>query len=204
LPDNSAHNEKELLLRIVEGDEQAFATIFNHYKDRIFYFALSVTKSDFLAEEITQNTFLKVWQQRMQLNSIDYFPSWIKAIARNDTFNYLKRLATEHLVVQQLSLNTTDQDTSTEQSLVWKEYQAIVASAINGLPNQQRKIFVLARNADKSYSEIASELGISINTVKFHMKQALLFIRNHVDSHTVVISIYFFCNSPTLLTFPIV
>ncbi|QEH42455.1 RNA polymerase sigma factor [Chitinophaga sp. XS-30] len=176
-----------------KGDEQAFTQLFEYHKDNIYYYALAVTRSEFLAEEITQNVFIKIWQHRLTLPTVDSFPAWMKTVARNEAYNYLKRLAMEKVIVNRIAENIQDGDDSTSATLEWKEFHALVAKAIAQLPEQQRAVYKLSRGQDMSYQQIANALGISINTVKYHMKQALQGIRIYLDAHLLTLAITIYC-----------
>lgn len=195
MPVTQGNSEWDLLLQVSKGNEQAFAQLFNYHKDNIYYYALAVTKSEFLSEEITQNVFVKIWQQRRVLHELDSFPAWMKTVARNEAYNYLKRLAMEKVILNRMAENMQDGDDSTATSLEWKEYHALVAKAIARLPEQQRAVYQLSRGHDMSYQQIADTLGISINTVKYHMKQALQGIRTYLDAHLLALVIAIYCMS---------
>lgn len=182
-------------MQISKGDEQAFAQLFDYQKDSIYHYAHAVTKSDFLAEEITQNVFVKIWQQRQRLPQLESFPAWMKTVTRNEAYNFLRRLAMEKVILNRLAEGMDERDTSIGQSLEWKEYHVLVARAISQLPEQQRAVYQLSRGEDMSYQQIADELGISINTVKYHMKQALQNIRNFLDEYLLAFAVLVYCYS---------
>lgn len=187
------NSERDLLLQMSKGDERAFTQLVDYHKDNIYYYALTVTKSEFLAEEITQNVFIKIWQNRLTLPTLDSFSAWMKTVARNEAYNYLKRIAMEKVIVNRMAENMQVGDDSTTATLEWKEYHAFVAKAIAQLPEQQRAVYQLSRGQDMSYQQIANMLGISINTVKYHMKQALQGIRTYLDAHMLALVIAIYC-----------
>lgn len=195
MPVKQENSEWDLLKQISRGNEQAFAQLFDYHKDNLYNYALAVCKSDFLAEEIAQNVFIKIWQQRHSLPQLESFPAWMKTVARNEAYNFLRRLAMEKVILNRLAEAMDEGDVSTVQSLEWKEYHAIVARAIAQLPEQQRTVYQLSRGQDMSYQQIADELGISINTVKYHMKQALHNIRNFLDAHLMAFAFLAYCYS---------
>ena len=80
-----SNNEKGLLLQLIDGDTDAFAEIYDLYKDRIFAFAFTLTKSKEIAEEATQEVFVKLWEKRDQINTKYPLTPYIKKI----TYNYI-------------------------------------------------------------------------------------------------------------------
>ena len=85
------HDERYYVKRLKKGDGKAFEFLFDKYKKRLYLFSLRFLKSEHLAEEFTQETFLKVWEKRKQLNEDESFNSYIHTICKNDILNYLKR-----------------------------------------------------------------------------------------------------------------
>jgi RNA polymerase sigma-70 factor (ECF subfamily) len=83
------------------------------------------------------------------------------------------------------------QENEVENNLVWKEYRALLKQALGQLSEQQRRIYGLSRGEGKSYMEIAEALQISVNTVKFHMKEALRSIRDYLSQHAADLTILF-------------
>jgi RNA polymerase sigma-70 factor (family 1) len=175
-------NEKELLLRISKGDEVAFREIFDQYTGKIYSFSMYLTRSEFLAEDITQEVFLKIWTNRQKLTEVEYFYAYLKTIAKNIFSTYLRRLALEKLILKDLSSNEPPAIHSTEISVDGRELHRILENAIKQLPPQQKKVYLLGRQENLSYDEIAELLKISTYTVKEHMQRALAHIRNSIRS----------------------
>jgi RNA polymerase sigma-70 factor (family 1) len=176
----SGSQEKALLLRISEGDEVAFREIFNQYTGKIYSFAIYLTRSDFLAEEITQEVFLRIWTNRPKLAKVDYFQAYLKTIAKNIFSTHLRRLALEKGILKDISLNIQPGANTTEMTVDNRELQQILQTAIQQLPPQQKNVYILGRQQNLSYEEIAGTLNISVHTVKEHMHKALSSIRIYV------------------------
>jgi len=86
---------KHLLFLISKGDQNAFHIIFDSYRNKIFSFALYLTHEEFLAEEITQEVFIRIWMARKKLPDVEFLNAYLRTIAKNVTANYLRRLAIE-------------------------------------------------------------------------------------------------------------
>lgn len=189
MPKESIYNEKELLQQVAEGSETAFRTLFDKYCQKIYVLAMYLTHSDVLSEEIVQDVFMKVWNNREQLLEIDYFNSWVRTIARNTVLNYLRSLAREKLALNKLELNENANTSSSEDILIEKQYRQILEEAIRQLPPQQKKVYLLSRQSGLKNEDIARQLGISIHTTKEHLQRALYFIRSYLDDRIELVVI---------------
>jgi len=168
LPENLLYNEKELLRLIADGNEVAFREVYDYYRITVYSFAYSLTHTDTMAEEITQEVFIKVWEKREQLIEIDYFSTWIRTIARNAAYSFFRRTTIEKRVFSQINSDEVDV-TTPQDSLELHETEQQIRSAFDQLTPQQRTIYRLSREEAKSYAEIAVLLNISHHTVKYHL-----------------------------------
>ena len=96
------HNEKELLLQVAEGDETAFNTLFQHYTAHLHPYIMSLVKSATIAEEMIQETFIRIWMNRDKLSKIEHPRAWIFRIAANECFNFLRHKLVEEKTVIKL------------------------------------------------------------------------------------------------------
>jgi len=171
------YNEKKLLELIAEGDEFAFAKLFAYYRNRIFSIAFKLTKSNIIAEEIVQDVFLKIWLKRANLDDIQNFSSYLFIVTRNNAYKVLKGIARNYKVIL-----LTDEDQSfatndTTDVIMEKEYGLLLQKAIDRLPNQQKQVYYLIKDQGLKRDEVAHQLNIQPETVKFHLAQAMKNIR---------------------------
>ena len=174
----------ELLSQISIGNESAFRQLFDSYHHKIYSFSFYLTHSATLAKDITQDIFIKVWMNREQLSSVEHFEAWLKTVVRNHTYNYLHRLATERLVLKKIEQQKSGTASQAENEWLTREYDRLLAQAIAQLSEQQQKVFLLSRREGMKHEAIACVLGLSVNTVKNHMKAALQSIRRFFEDHT--------------------
>lgn len=184
-------NESEILRHVSEGNELAFREIFNHYSSRLYNYTFRITDDEELSEEIVMDAFLKVWCNRQGLGEIIHFDSYLYTLVRNRAFNAIKRRAHEAVIISRLSLNNSEYQDTTEETVIYNEYQHILSQAVNQLPPQQRIVFSMSRDEGMKYEEIANHLNLSKNTVKAHLKKALSTLRLVVSNY-LVLSIYIF------------
>jgi RNA polymerase sigma-70 factor (ECF subfamily) len=177
----SANDEKSLLLRVAEGDENAFRQIFNAHWDNIYSVALAFTKSPVVAEEMVQDIFLRIWLKREKLPEIEKFDDYLFICARNHILNGLRNKLKEQPFTDDLKNYFREASNQPEQQLLLKESEGIINDAVNHLPPQQRKVFILSQKEGLSHEEIAKEMGLSRLTVKTHMHFALKAVRKYMQ-----------------------
>ncbi|BDU27061.1 MULTISPECIES: RNA polymerase sigma-70 factor [unclassified Flavobacterium] len=179
---NSNIDEKKLLLELSQGSELAFTNVYNQYKNTVYSTAFRITKSKILSEEAVQDIFLKIWQNRETLSEIDHFENYLYIISRNHLFNSIKKIAREATLASEINLKETgfiDTDTSIKD----EQYNIILNQIVEQLPPQQQKVYKMAKLDGLSHQKIGESLGISTETVKKHMAQALKFIRLKISPY---------------------
>jgi RNA polymerase sigma-70 factor (ECF subfamily) len=175
------HNLFEL---IAKDNESAFSELFIRYDKRIYPFVLRMIKSASLAEEITQEIFIKIWNNRQKLTGIDHPEAYILTIASRHTLDHIKKRVNESKMLQRLSVVLNDStDNNTEEALLLRESAALIHRAVNQLPPQQKAVYELSRHEGMKYEEIAQQLNISPNTVRNHLVKALDFLRTFIKEH---------------------
>ncbi|SDG27717.1 RNA polymerase sigma factor [Chitinophaga filiformis] len=179
--DSQHINEKALFLRIAEGEESAFRELYRLYGRLLFPFLIKLTASQDTADEIIQEVFLRVWLYRHTLPTIDHPRAWIFKIASNQAYTWLQKnmRATQAIRLHQDEQPTADNPV--EVNLTVNDIRALVQQAIAELPPQRRRIYLLQREHGLKPAEIASELGISVSTVKNTLLVATKAIREKVE-----------------------
>jgi RNA polymerase sigma-70 factor (ECF subfamily) len=175
------HNESQLLSQLKEGDEQAFAKLFNHYKLNIYNVALKFLKSNVLAEEIVQDVFLKVWLKRNEMGDIKDFNAYLFIMARNFIFDRIKKMAYEVTAQTNLKDEPFFVD-DTEYLVRHHECEQLLQQAIELLPLQQKEVYHLAKVEGLSHHDISEKMQLSKLTVKKHMATALKAIRRYLNA----------------------
>ena len=154
------------------GDHTAFSCLFEKYYQPLYCFAWRFTRDAQNAENIVQNVFVDLWIKRAEIEIMRSLRSYLFSMTRNQSLNYLKQQGkTESLKVEKnLTEKTVD---SPEDIYVTKEFHLEVWRAIENLPDQCRQVYLMKRYDHLKYDEIGQILGISVNTVKTHLKRAL-------------------------------
>lgn len=170
-------NEKLLLEQISEDNEEAFSQIFHAYKDKLYAFIYRITGSKELSSDIVQDTFLKIWELRGKLFSIENFNAYLFRMAQNQAINQLRRMSRETLILMERQKENNSSSETPEEELRYKNISAYIREIVHSLPPQQKAVYTLSREQNLKQEEIARQLQISISTVQNHMTQALRTIR---------------------------
>lgn len=184
----------QLIQSLKAGNPHAFKRVFLLYEKRLYYFVYSITKSEYIAEEILQEVFIKIWTRRASLDMDRSFESFIFTMTRNLTYNYLRDASRRESIRNELWSNVEAQHQWVEADLIFEEYKDIVEDIVRTLPRQKRSIYQLSRQEGKSNSEIAEMLGISPKTVKNHLWNTMSTIRSQLKPYlddTLRLVIYF-------------
>ena len=178
------HNERELLAQVAAGDETAFRTMLRFYHPRVFSHALTFTKSYPEAEEITQDIFLRIWQQREKLPEIENFRNYLYISGRNQIISAMRK--------QIMKTDTAAEDPMEDilipdQQYQYKETYALILKAVDKLPPRQKEVFTMSRLEHLSHEQIAEKLNISKAAVNWHIVQALNTLRAYLASYPEVL-----------------
>lgn len=164
--------------------DQSFKCLFDNYKSRVYGYVLTITRSPYAAEELTQEIFIKLWLSRDLLREVDNIDGYIFAIARNKTLNHLRKAAYDTRLLKELQERAAPETANNvEERALMSEYDRLIQDALALLSPQRRLVYQLSRNRGLNHTEIADHLQLSRNTVKNHLVEALRFIRHYLGEH---------------------
>ncbi len=176
--------ERSLILRLIEGDEDAFCELYATYKNRLIYFAMRFLKSREYAEDVFQDAFTVVWQSRRFINPDASFSSYLYTIMRNRILNQLRNAANEEKLKESILSQALDYTEDTKREVMLNDLKSLISHALQQLTSRQREIFEMSREAQLSHKEIADKLGISVNTVQEHISTSLKLIRTFLIKYS--------------------
>lgn len=166
-------NEKECLKRISENDKEAFSTLFRYYYPKTITFISGIIKDLKIAEDLSQDIFLKVWLTRDVLAEIENFGSWLYVLSRNAALMHLRKRKPSTTIGDFEML--VDQFIEEQCSVNFKKDE--IRRIVDNMPPRRREIFIRSRKYGMSNAEIAKSLGVSKKTVENHLNLALNQIR---------------------------
>ena len=170
----SEKSDKQLFLEISESCETSFQHVFERYRQPMWLFAMTVVKVPEIAEDVVQESFIKLWDVREKLTDVDKPNDFVFILVRNRALDALRRLAHQEKEREKLWQHLKTQCPNySDYYLEAEQAEDILKGIIEKLPAQQRKAFKMSRDLNLSHQEIAKELKISKNTVKKHISIAL-------------------------------
>lgn len=178
---------KQCFQSLAIGDTDAFGTIFERYKKRVFAVALKMLKSETEAEEIVQDVFLSIWLSKEKLSNIDDPEAYLFTITYNTIYAYLKKASRNKQLLNSIIGHLTQIQNVTDETIALHETGKLIYEAVQQLPLQQRTVYVLCKQEGLSYDEIAEHMHLSRNTVRNHLAEAMKTIRAFLKKTTVVL-----------------
>jgi RNA polymerase sigma factor (sigma-70 family) len=167
-------NHMELLQAFRKGDETAFETVFKQYYKSLRLQAYLILNNEQDAEDQVQQLFLDIWNRQLYRNVQESLKAYLHMAIRNRCINCLTKASHRNKALEQYadSLQVTVEEEYNEPAL-----EGYFQSALNELPRQRSKAFHLVYMEDRKYNEAAREMGISINSLKSHLKLAVKFLK---------------------------
>ena len=182
--------EQELVERLKKGDNWAFKQLYDFYYVLLCKIAFVYLKDDFLAQTIVDDLIIHIYEKRETLLITSSLRSYLVRSVRNRCLNYLqlehekreiKFSAVAHPDEQLFSIADPNDDPLA--ALFENELEQEIRQGIERLPYECRTVFEKSRFEEKKYETIAEEMNISVNTVKYHIKNALLRLRKDLAKY---------------------
>jgi RNA polymerase sigma-70 factor (ECF subfamily) len=170
--------DNELIARVARQEQSAFVALYDRYSSRVYTLILHMVNDRMLAEEILQETFLRVWRRAGQFDpQRGSLPIWLLTVARRTALERLRfesrRPALADGEEPSPFLESLPEPETTSEEARWRSLYL----AVQALPEEQRKVIELAYYQGLSQSEIAEELGIPLGTVKTRLRTGMLHLR---------------------------
>lgn len=174
------YNEKELLRQLKIGNTSAFEALFWKYNAKVYNFVKSILFDPELSEDITQNTFIKIWEKREEIDPEKCFSAYLMVISRNmaykESMKQLERVALDDGHCEIAS------GISTEDHVNADFMRTLIEELIEELPPSRRQIFKMSRFQLLSNKEIAAILDISEKTVETQIYRSLHFLKERMKN----------------------
>lgn len=187
-------DEQFLIQQLKEGNEEAYRWLFRHHYSALCQYVGMLLHDNALAESIVDDVIFHVWEIRDRIEITTSLRSYLMRSVRNRCYDHVQslRARTEQNVsalgaADSLRMDNYTDATQPQGILIEKELEEAVARAVEALPEQCRRVFVASRMEGKRYEEIARETGLSVNTVKYHVKNALRLLRRDLAQYITAI-----------------
>ena len=185
---NSNNNDSELVEKVKKGNKMAFNFLMNKYYSRVYASLFSFTKSHEDSEDLTQMTFLKVWQQITTFRGDSAFFTWVYRIAINLAKNYVssanfkKQKINTSIEEAEIEIKSFD---DSELSLIHEQSLYKIRNFIDSLPESLRTAFTLREQDGLSYEEIGKITNTPIGTVRSRIYRARESILDHINQEII-------------------
>lgn len=182
--------ESLIIQLLKEGQERAYKFLYDQHYQILCHVAAQYVKDDFLAETIVGDVIFHIWEIRESLIISSSIRNYLMTCVKNRCLDYLNSQYNQKEMMMSSSglqdfpvINYIKGDDYPLGKLLDKELEGEIMKAISRLPDECRRVFQLSRFEDKKYDEIASELGVSVNTVKYHIKRALALLHEDLGKY---------------------
>jgi RNA polymerase sigma-70 factor (ECF subfamily) len=171
-------NQQFILNELQKGNERAFDFIFKEYYKSLSQFSYSFIKDQDKAESLVQEVFIKLWEKRETLTSIDNFLSYLMVMVRNISIDYLRKEKTSLKVY--LKIRPEESVNTTEEQVSKNEFEEKVLKSVMKLPERCRIAFELSRFDSLTNKEIAEEMKITVKGVEALIGRSLKLLRSEL------------------------
>ena len=179
--------EQELLQQVAGGNELAFRQIFDAYHHLLGAHIFRLTDSMETAEEIVQDVFIKIWDNREELTEVRNLKAYLFVVSRNQALNALKKSLREKKHYQKWQTEQQVEEHLDNPEPLFNDQYHLLDLAINQLPPQQQKVYLLSRHERLKYAEIAMKMNISRETVKKYLQLAVGSISSYLRENTYLL-----------------
>jgi RNA polymerase sigma-70 factor, ECF subfamily len=187
-----SYTDEELMLEIKADNMLAFDILYQRYSRKLYKFAFSILKSDEETENIIQDVFLNLWENRHRVvkdSSVQYY---VFSIVHNSAISLIRNKARTTQFIEYLRLHQNLNQDPVNVEFEYNELKDKIDRIINRLPERQKEVYILHNVEGLKYHEIAKRLKISENTIENHMSRALKTIREKLGSYSLVPMLFFF------------
>lgn len=173
---------QELIQGCIEGDHDAMGALYEKYRDRVYRTAYLLTRNAALSDDITQESFIRVFS-KLSLYKPEYtFESWLYKVVLNVYRNMTRKERFIGTFLPFLDVDAQDDGITPQKNLEQNEQRDILSEIVRTLSGKTREVIILKYFAMLSQEEIAEALQIPVGTVKSRIHTGLDRIRNQIDA----------------------
>lgn len=175
--------EKVLITKLKAGDYQAFSNIFTAYYKDLVIFSMRYTRDLAPAEEIVQDTYLKLWEIRETLTIKISLKAMLLKIVQNKCLDWCRHRKVKQVHYESVMKNSSILNYDTENYLLCSEIQEQIDIALGRMPEELSEAFRMSRHKGLKFCEIADLLGVSVRTIEVRIGKALRLLRNSLRDY---------------------
>jgi RNA polymerase sigma-70 factor (family 1) len=175
---------EELLKALKEGSEEAFLKLYDQYWYKVFAIAFKRLRKKEIAEELTQDLFLKLWEKRQQL-SLNKLENYLFVSIKNAVIDHINSGLVANRYIDYYTTFGELNDQSTQNTIAYDELSEAIEKCLTKLPGKSQQVFKLSRLDNWTSDRIAKHLHLSEKTVGYHLTKSLKFMRAHLREYTL-------------------
>ena len=182
------NSENINLLERMSEERNAFETMFRENWDMVYSISFAMAKSKTMAEDIAQDVFLSLWENRQKISGVQNVKAFLNTVTKFTVLKRLRRIKVEEAFKQYqayrsfLNIEIANQ----EDILMLKHINNSIQKGVSELPPQQQRVFKLSREQGLSHEEIGETIGVSKKTVKDYIVRSLAFLRQRLQSDSLI------------------
>jgi RNA polymerase sigma factor (sigma-70 family) len=181
LEDTGTLTNEDIAARVVNGDINLYEVLMRRLNARLFRISMSMVNDEMSAEDVMQNAYINAYLQLARFNGQAKFSTWITRILINECILHQKKTARRQELISKKENNELDQQTPLNK-LMDKELKSLLESAIAGLPEKYRTVFVMRQIEEMSTHETMEVLDIDESNVKIRLMRAKALLRDQLSS----------------------
>lgn len=192
MKDFALYSDGELMREIKADNMFAFDVLYKKYSNRVYKFGHSILKSQEESENLMQDVFLNLWENRHKVEKDSSVKSYVFTITYNSAISIIRKKARESEFVEYLKTLQEINEDPVNIELEYNELADKLDEIIRELPQRQKEVYLLHKVEGLKYSEIAERLNISLNTIENHMSRALKTIREKLGNYSLIAILFWY------------
>jgi len=182
----ATYDEQSILVLVANGQRAAFTRLYATHLTALYKYVFLFTHSKVETEEILQEIFIKVWEQRDKLPAIASFKDYLFRMAKNKLIDTIRHQQIRRKALAEIRRTAQDREATTANQCDYRAYYQVVQKAMEQLPPKRKLIFRMTIENGLSQEEIASQLKISRSVVNKQLYSASRFVRQYLFEHTEI------------------
>jgi RNA polymerase sigma-70 factor, ECF subfamily len=174
-------NEVLLISEIRNGSIEAFESLYNLYKKKLYYFSYKYLKDHSDTEELVQSVFLSLWEHRKSIDDSQSIKNYIYRSAVNNIYNQFKKRSVHNKYVDYQLQRADHENNPTIDHIYYQDLKKSINAILEELPPQQKNIFYLSRVENLSHQKIADKLNLSVRTIENQIYRVIKRIKKELN-----------------------
>lgn len=179
-------NDSEAATALRDGNMSALEYFYNSYQNMLHVFLKTYCRDEAMVEEMTQDAFIQLWENKQQVNPQLSVKNLLFTIAKNKALDNIRKTQNQARILK-LRHSTAQGTYSTLDQVILADYHRLLAKALLQLPARNREIFALSRTTHLSNSEISQQLNISVKAVEKQISKTLHFLRDFLRTQHILL-----------------